>query len=77
MKCTVCFFCERGNEFYFCKCHNLEVFNPNCAGCNDGKRSLTLMIGNMRDKIIRQSDTFPAADIHRVSRISALVSLIQ
>ena len=76
IRCSVCFFCEKDHEFYFCKCHNLEVFDPDNAGCNDGRRSLTFIVENIKEKIIHQTDDFPASDTHQPSKIVTLASRV-
>jgi hypothetical protein len=76
MKCSVCFFCEKEQEFHFCKCHKLEVFDPDNAGCNDGRRSLTLIIGNIKERIIHQMGDYPASNTHHPSKIATLASQV-
>jgi hypothetical protein len=76
MKCSVCFFCEEKQEFHFCKCHRLEVFNPESAGCNDGRRSLTIVVDNIKERIIEQTEQSRISYTHHPSRLSALASWV-
>ena len=51
MKCSKCAFCRTKAEFFFCNHHNLEVFNPENAGCSYGnKSSLTLIMGGVNER---------------------------
>ena len=51
MKCSGCFCCQVKREFFFCNFHNLEVFNPENAGCDKGKKSsLTVILSSMDKK---------------------------
>ncbi|MBW1961038.1 MAG: hypothetical protein JRJ04_06255 [Deltaproteobacteria bacterium] len=76
MKCSTCFFCEKTEEFFFCKCHYLEVFNPEFAGCNEGRISLKVIIGNIKEEITHCSKGYPVAKTHCPSKISALASKV-
>ena len=36
IKCTQCCLCIPAKEFHHCLLHDLEIFNPERAGCKEG-----------------------------------------
>ena len=55
MKCSACASCRTRKELFFCNHHNLEIFNPENAGCSYGnKSSLTLIMGGVNERTNHQ-----------------------